>query len=87
MAGGGRRIDWVATHNKIVSFLAKEVSKLRVEDRAEHLITTPRQIAEHTGLSVKTVKTHVLEIEKDTNKMVTMIKIDKVEVIIRLGKR
>ncbi len=82
---GKRRIDWVATHKVITSFLMKGVSKLKVEDRAERLITTPKEIAECTGLNVKTVKAHMLEItEKGANGKVVVIKINKAEVIIRL---
>ena len=51
-----RRIDWVATHRMIGRFLERDVTEFRVKRRAKRLVTTPEEIAEHTGLDVKTVR-------------------------------
>jgi len=56
---GRRRIDWVATHRRIMGFLEREVSEIEVRRRARNLITSPREIAKHTGLSVNVVREYL----------------------------
>lgn len=79
------RIDWVATHRTIINFLTKEVAELKIERDAERLITSFKEIAEHTKLNVRTVRAHISEIKgKRTDGKVVVIKINKIEVVIRL---
>ena len=72
--------------NKIISgFLEKEVAELEVKHEARYLITTPKEIAKHTGLSMKTVKTHLSEIAgRRTDGKVVIIRINRTDVIIKL---
>ena len=80
-----RRIDWVAVHREIREFLAREVAELEVKREARHLITSPKEIARHTRLSVRTVKTHLTGIaEGRVDGKIVIIRINRTEVVIKL---
>ena len=81
-----RRIDWKAVHKVIRGFLAREVSLLEVRRWARFMITTPRQIAMHTGLSVRTVRAHLLRIaDRRVDGKVVIIKVNRTDVIVKLA--
>ena len=81
-----RRIDWVAVDKKIRGFLAREVSLLEVRRWARYMITTPKQIAKHTGFSVRTVKAHLLRIaDRRVDGKVVIVKVNKTDVIVKLA--
>lgn len=81
-----RRIDWVAVDKKIRVFLVREVATLEVRRWARYMITTPRQIAEHTKLSVRTVKAHLLKIaDRRVDGKVVIVKVNRTDVIVKLA--
>ncbi|GAI36028.1 unnamed protein product [marine sediment metagenome] len=83
-----RRIDWVATHRRIKRFLARDVTAFRVKRGAKCLVTTPKEIAEHTGLDVETVEKYLSRIAgRRASAKVVVVRAGETDVIIRLAKK
>lgn len=83
-----RRIDWVATHRMIGRFLERDVTEFRVKRRAKRLVTTPEEIAEHTGLDVETVEKWLSRIaKKRVEGKVVVIRVGETDVVVRLAGR
>jgi hypothetical protein len=81
-----RRIDWVAVDRRIRGFLAEEVTVLEVRRWARYMVTTPKGIAENTGLSVKTVRAHLPRVvERRVDGRVVMVRVDNTDVIVKLA--
>ncbi len=82
------RIDWVATHRMIGRFLERDVTEFRVKRRAKRLVTTPEEIAEHTGLDVETVKKCLSRIaKKRVDGKIVIIRVGRTDVVVRLADR
>jgi DNA invertase Pin-like site-specific DNA recombinase len=75
------------TSRTIKDFLAREVSELGVKRRAKYLVTSPREIAEHTGLNVKTVKKYMSRIAKKRVDGKVVVRVGRTDVIVRLAGR
>lgn len=72
---------------KIKNFLAKDLAEFRVKHRAKRLITTPREIAEHTGLDIKIVKRYLSRTPRRVNEKLVVVRVGNTDVIIRLAGR
>ena len=69
----------------ISDFLTDELAELRVKRGARRLMTTPKEIARRTGLSMNVVKTCLAMIAgKRGSARVAVIKIGKTNVVVRL---
>lgn len=83
-----RRIDWVATHRMIGRFLDRDVTEFRVKRRAKRLVTTPEEIAEHTGLDAETVRKWLSRAAgKKVDGKVVIIRVGRTDVVVRLAGR
>ena len=82
-----RRIDWKAVHKVIRGFLAREVSELEVKREARYLLTSPKEIATHTKVNVKTVRKHLLGIAgRRVDGKIVITRIDRTDVIVKLAE-
>ncbi|GAI17710.1 unnamed protein product [marine sediment metagenome] len=80
--GNGR----TAERETIENFLADELAELRVKRRAKFLMTTPKEIAERTGLDPQVVKKSLSMIaEEKQSAKVVVVRVGKTDVVVRLA--
>ena len=73
---------------KIKGFLAEELAELGVRRGAKRLVTTPKEIAERTGLDVETVERWLSEAAKRrAGGKVAVIRVGGTDVVVRLTSR
>ena len=72
---------------KIRGFLARELTEFGVRYRAKRLVTTPEEIAKHTGLDVVTVRKWLSRAAgKKVDGKVVIIRVGRTDVVVRLTR-
>lgn len=80
---GDRRTTELET---IENFLAGELAELRVRRRAKRLMTTPREIAERTGLDPRVVERGLSRIAgRRASARVVVVRVGGTDVVVRLA--
>lgn len=75
-----------AERERIENFLAYELAELRVKRRAKRLMTTPREIAEHTGLDQRVVERSLSRIAgRRASARVVVVRVGGTDVVVRLA--
>ena len=78
------RPDWAAIHNAIILFLRGKVSKLKIMEEKEKIVTGPKEIADSLRIDRETAKTHLEQIlNKEIDGVAISCRVDDVDIIIR----
>ena len=73
---------------KIKGFLAEELTELGVKRRAKRLLTSPKEIAKHTGFDVETVKKWLSRAAgRRVEGKLVVVRAGKTDVVVRLASR
>lgn len=72
---------------KIERFLSNELAELRVKHPAKRLMTSPKEIAEHTGLDPQVVRKSLSMMAGGESTKVVVIKVANTDVVIRLAAK
>ena len=78
----------ITAREAIERFLSDELAELGVKRGARHLITTPKDIAKHTGLDLQVVKKSLsMTTGRKESANVVVVRVGGTDVVIRLASR